>query len=152
LFFAWLGDYIYTDAVDFTHSPSCGENGNCGKFFDRTKASYDEGKDLSKSFLTLIVAVFVASITFSEKIIDIKTAGKWAKAAMITCWISLLLAIAACGTGIVYLSSVLAQALWENRAGIHQMEMAVILISVSGLLFGLGLVMMLLAGLPAFLR
>src|SRR4051812_42403465 len=36
-------------------------------FIDR---DYSEAKDLSKAFLTLLVAVLIASITFSEKIVN----------------------------------------------------------------------------------
>lgn len=147
----WLGYHIAQDVTDFTHGVQCVEPG-CQKLYAAIKTVYDEGKDLSKSFLTLIVAVFVASITFSEKIIDLKTAGPWAKTAMIICWASLLLAIVACGTGLVYLASMLDQALFVNLPDDRHANTAATLIASSGMLFVIGLIMMLLAGMPAFLR
>jgi hypothetical protein len=151
--FAWLGWYLVQDVTSFNDTRPCtAVEGGCDGAYKRIKTSYDEGKDLSKAFLTLLVAVFVASITFSEKIIDLKSAGTWERTAMIMCWLSLLLAIAACGTGLVYLASVLAFSLYNSLLAWHQMERAVILIGCSGLLFGVGLVMMLVAGMPAFLK
>jgi len=51
--------------------------GAANRFLDR---DYAEVKDLSTAFLTLLTAVFVASITFSEKIVDFNRSGWWAKA------------------------------------------------------------------------
>src|SRR5262245_31921416 len=50
------------------------------RFFDR---DYSETRDISKAFLTLLTAVFVASITFSEKIVNVSTSGWWPRALMI---------------------------------------------------------------------
>ena len=100
--FVCLGRYIVSDVSDLQSSRPCNQDSvGCEVILPMVKTSYDEGKDLSKSFLTLIGAVFVASITFSEKIIDLKTAGPSGRVAMVTCWLSLLLSVAACGTGLV---------------------------------------------------
>jgi hypothetical protein len=112
--------YVRKDVTHFDLSEQCNPNKqDCAKIIAHIKTAYDEGKDLSKAFLTLVVAVFVASITFSEKIIDFKTAGNWTKVAMIACWGSLLLSIVSCGTGIVYLASVLEQILFYGIAPGH---------------------------------
>src|SRR4051812_3975343 len=55
-------------------------------FLDR---DYAEAKDASKAFLTLLVAVFVASLTFSDKIVDLQRSGWWSRGLMVTCWVSL---------------------------------------------------------------
>src|SRR5262245_9591627 len=48
---------------------------------------YSELKDLGKSFLTLLVGVFVASITFSEKIVSVSTTTFWSKSMLYLCWL-----------------------------------------------------------------
>lgn len=116
------------------------------KFF---KIDYSETKDLAKAFLTLLVAVFVASVTFSEKIADLKTAGLWAKSAMITCWVLLLLAISACGAGLTYMIFGLGTIIHEFRSPYPLEHRAQRLFGGAGLLFGLALISMLFAGLPA---
>lgn len=153
ILFVFLGRYIISDVTSTEGITKCNDfPGGCDASYLMVKTSYDEGKDLSKAFLTLLVAVFVASITFSEKIVDLKSAGPWERGTMIACWSSLLLAIAACGTGLVYLASVLAFSLFDSLLASHQMMRAAVLIGSSGLLFGVGLVMMFLAGLPQFLK
>ena len=47
---------------------------------------YAESKDLAKTFLTLLSATLVASITFSEKIVDVSKAGLLPFGTMIVCW------------------------------------------------------------------
>jgi hypothetical protein len=66
---------------------------------------YAESKDLSKTFLTLISALLVASITFSEKIVDVHNAEITSLSLMIICWALLLVAIVACGTGLAYMTT-----------------------------------------------
>lgn len=53
------------------------------------KSDYGEMKDLAKSFLTLLTAALVASITFSEKIVDLSHAGIWARLLMVPSWIAM---------------------------------------------------------------
>src|SRR5215208_3363694 len=61
--------------------------------------------DLSKSFLSLVIAVFVASIAFSEKIVDLRKAGWWSRGVMVACWLFLLAAISLAGVGLVLMTS-----------------------------------------------
>lgn len=67
---------------------------NAKIFFDR---DYVEAKDLAKTFLTLLSAMLVTSITFSEKIVDVHKASKLPLGAMIVCWLFLLCAIGLTG-------------------------------------------------------
>lgn len=77
-----------------------------------------EGKDLSKSFLTLLVAVLVAGITFGDKVVQFPTARLSAKAFIISSWISLCIAIVLSGLGIIYLMLCEGEAL--NMTLVHQ--------------------------------
>jgi hypothetical protein len=58
---------------------------------------YSETKDLGKAFLTLISAVLVFSITFSDKVVDFPRAGKRARLALFGGWSCFVLAIVVCG-------------------------------------------------------
>ena len=115
------------------------------------ESDYGELKDMGKAFLTLITAVFLASITFSEKIIDFKTAPRISTIAMFASWTLLLLAIFSCGIGLVMiLSSVydlndLGAQPWDTEFR------GVALFFAAGTSFALGLTAMLIAGLPVHL-
>ena len=63
--------------------------------------NYSEAKDLAKSFLTLISAILVFSITFSEKVVVFQTAGSARRIALIISWICFVLSIIGCGVSIV---------------------------------------------------
>ena len=67
------------------------------------KYDYTETKDVCKHFLTLVTAVLVFSLTFSEKIVDYKNATDFAKYLLLGSWILFLFAIIACGIGLVYM-------------------------------------------------
>ena len=129
-----IGDFNKWDRA----YPECPEGSECRQLAKLFSNDYSEMKDLAKSFLTLLVGVFVASITFSEKIVD----------AMISCWVSLLLAIVACGTGLVYLVIAYGMSVYapESNYRFHEGR-AVELFIASGISFGVGLCTMLLAGL-----
>src|SRR5712691_7811535 len=64
------------------------------------KYHYAEGKDLLKTFLTLLSATLVVSIAFAEKIIDFRNSGRLAKGYLMTCWMFLITAIIFCGLSI----------------------------------------------------
>lgn len=113
------------------------------------KIDYSESKDLAKAFLTLVTAVFVASVTFSEKIVDMKTASNWAKTSMLLCWLLLLIAIAACGSGLVYMIFALGTINYEYLQVWGHETRALILFVTSGIAFGIGLFCMLFAGIPS---
>src|SRR5438093_461644 len=67
------------------------------------KYDYTETKDMCKHFLTLVTAVLVFSLTFSEKVVDYKNATGFAKCLLLGSWILFLFAIIACGIGLVYM-------------------------------------------------
>lgn len=109
---------------------------------------YAEAKDLSKSFLTLLTAILVASITFSEKIVDLGHSSWWARGSMVGCWILLLIAIAACGSGLTLMTFAAGMASYQPDLDYFSYEtQAMKLYIVAGLAFGTGLASLLLAGL-----
>jgi len=131
--------------------PSCPVGSECERFAKLFVSDYTESKDLAKSFLTILVAVFVASITFSEKIVDMSKAGTGPKTAMILCWVFLLIAIIACGTGVAYMVIAYGIAVYTPQIDYRFHEArAVQLFLGSGVAFGAGLAAMLLAGLSTF--
>jgi hypothetical protein len=62
---------------------------------------YPEAKDMAKSFLTLIAAILVFLITFSEKIIGFQTAGRNKKIFIVMSWVLFLISIISCGVALV---------------------------------------------------
>jgi hypothetical protein len=114
---------------------------------------YAELKDLAKSFLTILVAVFVASITFSEKIVNFNTSTWWSKSLLIVCWVLLLLSIVLTGSGLVFLTSSFNQAIYVPCPDNIDLYMKAFFCFVfSGLAFGLALASMLCAGIISFIQ
>ncbi|HYY95618.1 MAG TPA: hypothetical protein VE713_14035 [Pyrinomonadaceae bacterium] len=114
---------------------------------------YSEAKDLAKAFLTLLTAVLVASITFSEKIVDFNNSGWWSRGFMISCWILLLAAIASCGAGLALMTSAFGYATYSPYQDYGQFEhRAGILYIIAGLSFGTGLMSLLIAGIIALIE
>lgn len=109
---------------------------------------YSEAKDLAKSFLTLLTAILVASITFSEKIVDLARSGWWSRGLMISCWILLLIAIASCGTGLALMNSALWFASYSPQLAYRELQVkSGILFILAGLSFGSALMSLLIAGI-----
>jgi hypothetical protein len=108
--------------------------------------------DLSKSFLSLVIAVFVASIAFSEKIVDLRRAGWWSRGVMITCWILLLAAIALAGVGLVLMTFASGWAAHRPELNYWALEYeAMRLFVLGGVSFGSSLVAMFVAGLASLM-
>jgi hypothetical protein len=68
------------------------------------KYDYAETKDLSKQFLTLVVAVLVFSLTFSEKIVEFRHASTTTRTWLVGAWTAFILSIVLCGLGLVFIS------------------------------------------------
>ncbi len=62
---------------------------------------YPEIKDLSKHFITLISAALVLSVSFSDKVVEVEAARPVQQWMMISAWVLLVLALGACGIGIL---------------------------------------------------
>lgn len=144
------GAILFAFTIKNNFKPSCYEkidldyNVFNAKFVE---SEYAEIKDLGKSFLTLLIAVFVASITFSEKIVNFSASTWWSKFLLIFCWILLLISIVLTGAGLVFNASCFNQALYVPCPdNLDLFELVFICFVLSGLCFGLGLSSMLAAG------
>lgn len=116
-------------------------------------SDYAEIKDLSKTFLSLLVAVFVASIAFSEKIVNFGNAGQFARLSMILCWLLLLFAIILCGTALAYMTQAAGIATYDPYLNYWIIEdRAAGLMISSGVCFGGGLVAMMMTGIIAIMH
>lgn len=112
------------------------------------KGDFAESKDLGKAFLTLLTAVFVGSITFSEKIVNLQKAGAGARNAMVSAWGLFLSAIVACGCGLAFIALSAGIATYYPNYDYWRHEFrAIVMFVVSGVLFGAGLVALLVAGI-----
>src|SRR5689334_5634133 len=77
---------------------------------------YGEAKDLAKSFLTLVSAILVGTITFSEKIVNFQTASTAQRLLVIASWTFFVLSIVLSGVAIVLdYNSVLTAVSCGNR-------------------------------------
>jgi len=63
---------------------------------------YMEAKDLAKAFLTLVSAILIGTITFSEKIVNFQTATSAQRLLVIASWAFFVFAIIASGMAIVF--------------------------------------------------
>lgn len=119
-------------------------------FLDR---DYAEAKDLAKTFLTLLSAILVVSITFSEKVVDTANASLLALGAMIVCWIMLLIAIVACGVGLVFIARAANIVLYMPRSDHLPAEnWSVGCFVTAGITFVFALLAMSLAGITSLLN
>jgi hypothetical protein len=109
-----------------------------------------ESKDLAKSFLTLLTAVLVASITFSEKVVGVNQANWFPRALMIFCWVCILGAIIACGVGLTAMTIAGGYAAYSPFVAYVALELSALRYFVSaGVAFCLGLASLLIAGVFA---
>jgi hypothetical protein len=76
---------------------------------------YSEVKDLSKTFLTLVSAVLVVSLTFSEKIIDFPKASNTQRAFLVITWVLFIISIIFCGVALCYLALAGGSALYDEH-------------------------------------
>jgi hypothetical protein len=114
---------------------------------------YAEAKDLAKAFLVLLTGVLVASITFSEKIVNISSSGRWSRGLMICSWVLLFIAIAACGAGLAFMSYGAGYAVYFPFQDYRQLEVKAMRLFISaGLSFGCGLVSLLVAGIVSLIE
>jgi hypothetical protein len=130
---------------------------NKGQFVDDfTKQfltyDYGETKDLAEHFLTLIVAVLVFSLTFSEKIIQFPKANRYVRVATLTSWSLFLLAIVASGIALVLISQAAAAQLYGaapfSGKGAGALESRSInALLVGGVSFVVGLALLIVAAL-----
>ena len=108
---------------------------------------YPETKDLCKHFLTVVTAVLVFSLAFSEKIVHFPTASRMAKRLLLSSWCSMISAIILCGIGLCYISVAAGDAVY---GGVQYFDLAVVAwrwIVVAGVCFVVGLAALMGAGI-----
>jgi hypothetical protein len=114
---------------------------------------YAESKDLAKTFLTLISAMLVASITFSEKIVDVSKAELLPLSTMIVCWLLLLVSLVACGAGLAFMTTAAGMAAYEPQLDFREIEIKGInLFLGSGVAFVFALVALIVAGVASLIE
>jgi len=114
---------------------------------------YAESKDLAKTFLTLISATLVASITFSEKIVDVGKAEVLSLSTMIVCWVLLLVALVACGGGLAIMTTVAGMAAYQPELDYRHLETRGInLFLCSGVAFVFALMALIVAGIASLVE
>lgn len=120
--------------------------------FNFTEKIYPQLLDLGKFFLTILIGIFVASITFSEKIVNIHSSSWWAKSLLILCWFLLLLSIVMDGVGLIFLTNWYANELIiHQQSNMEMFEMVFYIFGAAGICFGLALSSMLCAGVISFI-
>ncbi len=108
---------------------------------------YAEVKDLAKTFLTLLSAALVASITFSEKIVDIHNAKKTPLVAMFGCWLLLMLAIVFTSSGLASMALAAGLATYHPGADFWPLEThSLRLLILASIAFGSALASLIVAG------
>jgi hypothetical protein len=114
---------------------------------------YAESKDLAKTFLTLLSAILVTSVAFSEKVVDVNNAKLLPLAAIVGCWALLLVAIIACGTGLAFMSTIAGFAAYNPEFDYIKLEeKAVILFIGAGLAFVFALLALIVAGIASIVQ
>lgn len=78
------------------------------------KYDYSETKDLLKSFITLISATLVLSLTFSEKVVRIGTAAPGAESAMLTAWVAFIVALIIAGVALCFIAAAAGKILYGD--------------------------------------
>jgi hypothetical protein len=115
------------------------------------KYHFAETKTLCTSFLTLVSAILVFSITFSEKIVGFATASQAAKSTLLGAWCAFVGSIIACGVGLCLITLAGGAALtgggWLTRNASYWIwaRFAWWFIILAGILFVGGLVALLAA-------
>jgi hypothetical protein len=113
------------------------------------KYAFNETKDLAEHFLTVITAVLVFSLTFSERIADFKSATAKTRGALVTAWCSFLLAIILCGIaiGFVALSAGFATSNGKEEEYWGIMYVGIRCLMAGGALFVVGLIALMISAL-----
>ena len=122
---------------------------------------YQEIKSISIQLLTLVTAILVVSITFSEKVVKYDEAHKYAKLSLIIGWSALMIAIIFDGIGLALNAFALPHAIFdvnnnEIRKELYSAEFlkhavrALVSIIISGIFFILGLGFMMTAGVISY--
>lgn len=78
------------------------------------KYDYAETKDLLKTFLTLISATLVLSLTFSEKVVRFSEASQLTKYILFSSWALFLIALIFAGLGMAFIAAAAGKILYGS--------------------------------------
>ena len=109
------------------------------------KYDYAETKDFCKHFLTLVVAVLVFSLTFSEKVVGFHTAPLTATVFLGLAWVSMLVAVILCGVGLKDLALAGGRAVYSQMGYQQLAHKAYKRIYAAGACFVIALVFLIMA-------
>jgi len=111
---------------------------------------YQEVKDLASQFLTLITAVLVFSLAFSEKVVEFKNARQAIRNLLISGWLCFFLSIIGCGLSLVLNVYAASEMLYGSRSSEYEAfaisENSALVLLAAGCVFVLGLAFLILAG------
>jgi len=114
---------------------------------------YAETKELCKHFLTLVVAVLVFSLTFSEKIIDFPHATKAPRISLLSAWCFLLASIIACGIGLTVMTLAAGDAVYSLSTNyLGRAQTAYLWIVAAGCSFVAGLLSLMITAIIGVFR
>jgi hypothetical protein len=113
------------------------------------KYNYTETKDFCKQFLTLVVAVLVFSLTFSENVVDFSNASLAAKLCLVLAWTSMLISIVSCGVGLTYMALAGGNAVYGGMHYPVWASKSYRLIIIAGASFIIGLVLLIVAAITS---
>lgn len=116
------------------------------KFEMFLKYDYAETKDLCSKFLTLVSALLVFSLTFSEKIIGYPSAQRWSKSFILVTWCLMLAAIITCGIGLTIDVLAAGQARYGSDNYVPLSQSAYRWILVAAFSFSASLITLIIAG------
>ncbi len=111
---------------------------------DFLRYDYAETKDMAKSFLTLVSALLVFSLTFSEKVIGFPDAGGFPRMCLIASWALFIMAIILCGVSLCFISLAGGNALYEGDYLPLALRSWVCLL-IAGSFFAIGLIILIIA-------
>ena len=75
---------------------------------------YGETKDLLKTFITLVSATLVLSLTFSEKVIDVAHASNAIADILLLAWILFVAALIGAGLGMCFIAAAAGKILYGS--------------------------------------
>jgi len=115
------------------------------------KYDYAETKDLLKTFITLISATLVLSITFSDKVVGITNGPIAARITLMVSWALLLLALICAGVAMCFIAAAAGKIIYREIPLFNWSYWSLALMSwffvlISGGAFVGGLVTMAIAG------
>jgi hypothetical protein len=110
---------------------------------------YKEIKELATQFLTLITAILVFSLAFSEKIVEYRKANQTVRNMLIASWSSFFLSIIGCGLSIVLNVAAAGEILYDPEPdfAFKMSFYSGMILVVSGFIFVLGLGFLIVSGI-----